>query len=168
MSQNADSHPEPQPTLTTLESMETTLESIVQESTINNQEVTHITEAENTLEQVEEIQTIPELRNRKRSSYSHVYPKEPKETVNEQKDTPNTKDEVIFECNICLDTASNPVVTMCGHLYCWPCLNNWLKSGSPASNTCPVCKSGTSRESVIPIYCRGQDIKDPRYFVIYP
>ncbi len=27
-----------------------------------------------------------------------------------------------FECNICYDLAQSPVVTMCGHLYCWPCL----------------------------------------------
>ncbi|KOO33551.1 ring finger protein 5 [Chrysochromulina tobinii] len=27
-----------------------------------------------------------------------------------------------FECNICLETACNPVITQCGHLYCWPCL----------------------------------------------
>ena len=27
-----------------------------------------------------------------------------------------------FDCNVCYDTAREPVVTMCGHLYCWPCL----------------------------------------------
>lgn len=27
-----------------------------------------------------------------------------------------------FECNICLELAQDPVVTQCGHLYCWPCL----------------------------------------------
>jgi|TARA_B110000977_G_scaffold188631_1_gene257137 E3 ubiquitin-protein ligase RNF5 len=27
-----------------------------------------------------------------------------------------------FECNICLELASDPVVTQCGHLYCWPCI----------------------------------------------
>jgi hypothetical protein len=27
-----------------------------------------------------------------------------------------------FECNICLELAREPVVTYCGHLYCWPCL----------------------------------------------
>jgi hypothetical protein len=26
-----------------------------------------------------------------------------------------------FECNICLSQASDPVITLCGHLY-WPCL----------------------------------------------
>ncbi|CAH8279553.1 unnamed protein product [Arabidopsis lyrata] len=25
-----------------------------------------------------------------------------------------------FDCNICLETAHDPVVTLCGHLYCWP------------------------------------------------
>lgn len=27
------------------------------------------------------------------------------------------KDESIFECNICLDTARDAVVSMCGHLF---------------------------------------------------
>ena len=30
--------------------------------------------------------------------------------------------ESLFDCNICLETAHDPVVTLCGHLYCWPCL----------------------------------------------
>jgi len=24
-----------------------------------------------------------------------------------------------YECNICLETAVEPVVTFCGHLFCW-------------------------------------------------
>lgn len=27
-----------------------------------------------------------------------------------------------YDCNICYDTAREPVVTLCGHLFCWPCL----------------------------------------------
>jgi hypothetical protein len=27
-----------------------------------------------------------------------------------------------FDCNICYDVTREPVVTLCGHLYCWPCL----------------------------------------------
>jgi hypothetical protein len=44
-----------------------------------------------------------------------------------------------FECNICLDTASDAVISMCGHLFCWPCLHQWLET-RPHRQICPVCK----------------------------
>jgi E3 ubiquitin-protein ligase RNF5 len=28
-----------------------------------------------------------------------------------------------YECNICLDTARDAVISYCGHLFCWPCLH---------------------------------------------
>lgn len=67
-----------------------------------------------------------------------------------------------FECNICLDTARDAVVSMCGHLFCWPCLHQWLET-RPNRQICPVCKAGISRDKVIPLYGRGNtDGKDPR------
>jgi RING-type zinc-finger len=39
------------------------------------------------------------------------------ETVEEVDD-----DSAAFECNICYELSREPVVTYCGHLYCWPCL----------------------------------------------
>ncbi|GFZ07518.1 RING membrane-anchor 3 [Actinidia rufa] len=46
-----------------------------------------------------------------------------------------------FECNICLDAAHDPVVTLCGHLYCWPCIYKWLhvQSSSFDSDEQPKC-----------------------------
>jgi len=73
-----------------------------------------------------------------------------------------------YECNICLDTARDAVVSMCGHLFCWPCLYQWLyatDSNTQSHKTCPVCKSAISRERTIPIYGRGGDEsnrQDPR------
>lgn len=68
----------------------------------------------------------------------------------------------VFECNICLDTARDAVVSMCGHLFCWPCLHQWLET-RPNRQTCPVCKAGISRDQVVPIYGRGSnDKRDPR------
>ncbi|KAJ1389747.1 Zinc finger, RING-type [Sesbania bispinosa] len=68
-----------------------------------------------------------------------------------------------FDCNICLDSVQDPVVTLCGHLYCWPCIYKWLHSRSVTSEDeeeqkpqCPVCKSEVSQSSLVPLYGRGQ------------
>ncbi len=67
-----------------------------------------------------------------------------------------------YECNICLDTARDAVISMCGHLFCWPCLHKWIET-KPNNQTCPVCKSAISKEKVIPLYGRNcTDKKDPR------
>lgn len=79
-----------------------------------------------------------------------------------------------YDCNICFDDATDPVVTRCGHLvstlstevgsnslrqYCWPCLHGWLERGILE---CPVCKAGVTQASVIPIYGQGCEGSDPR------
>ncbi|KAL3857947.1 hypothetical protein ACJMK2_012572 [Sinanodonta woodiana] len=67
-----------------------------------------------------------------------------------------------YECNICLDTAKDPVVSMCGHLFCWPCLHQWLET-RPNRQMCPVCKAGIGKDKVVPIYGRGcTKSQDPR------
>lgn len=72
------------------------------------------------------------------------------------------KDESIFECNICLDTAMSAVVSLCGHLFCWPCLHQWLET-RPTRQLCPVCKASISKDKVIPLYGRGStNQEDPR------
>ncbi|KAI3782469.1 hypothetical protein L2E82_12516 [Cichorium intybus] len=58
-----------------------------------------------------------------------------------------------FDCNICLDMASDPVVTCCGHLFCWPCLYRWLHIHD--AKECPICKGEMSMKTVTPIYGRG-------------
>eukprot|EP00056_Hartaetosiga_gracilis_P004223 m.72684 g.72684 ORF g.72684 m.72684 type:complete len:276 (-) comp11751_c0_seq1:113-940(-) len=62
-----------------------------------------------------------------------------------------------FSCRICLDTARDPVVTRCGHLYCWPCLHEWLSQ----KEECPVCKAGVTKENIIPLYIT-EETTDPR------
>ncbi|KAK9842903.1 hypothetical protein WJX74_004168 [Apatococcus lobatus] len=66
-----------------------------------------------------------------------------------------------FECNICYEVSRDPVVTFCGHLFCWPCLYRWLQVSSRCKS-CPVCKAGVDHDKVIPIYGRGGDNQDPR------
>ncbi|XP_051120409.1 uncharacterized protein LOC127244112 [Andrographis paniculata] len=66
-----------------------------------------------------------------------------------------------FECNICIDLARDPVITLCGHLYCWPCLYTWLRGHSWA-HECPVCKAVVAEDKVVPLYGRGKPRVDPR------
>ena len=88
-----------------------------------------------------------------------------------------------FACNICFDAVSEPVVTLCGHLYCWPCLYRWLEPGmtrqeriqmwgtgqggtaalqasDPTRRRCPVCKASCSVVGIVPIYVRNADEDD--------
>ncbi|KAI5345152.1 PREDICTED: E3 ubiquitin-ligase [Prunus dulcis] len=59
-----------------------------------------------------------------------------------------------FDCNMCMKVAREPVVTSCGHLYCWPCLYSWLNIYS-AHRECLVCKSKVFDSLITPIYnCR--------------
>ncbi|KAL6906302.1 hypothetical protein ACP4OV_003903 [Aristida adscensionis] len=59
-----------------------------------------------------------------------------------------------FECNVCFDMAAEPVVTKCGHLFCWECLYQWLHVHSH-HRECPVCKGQVADDAIIPIYGRG-------------
>ncbi|XP_068640494.1 E3 ubiquitin-protein ligase RMA1H1-like [Aristolochia californica] len=73
---------------------------------------------------------------------------------------PVTSSETVtgsFDCNICLDFANDPVVTLCGHLYCWPCIYKWLTHDPSATQQCPVCKGPLSQTALIPLYGRGSD-----------
>ncbi|XP_071698290.1 uncharacterized protein [Rutidosis leptorrhynchoides] len=66
----------------------------------------------------------------------------------------NESEGSFFDCNICLDMASEPVVTCCGHLFCWPCLYRWLQIHADVKE-CPICKGEMTTKMVTPIYGRG-------------
>ncbi|XVF55996.1 hypothetical protein PTKIN_Ptkin06aG0080700 [Pterospermum kingtungense] len=70
-----------------------------------------------------------------------------------------SNDGSFFDCNICLDLAREPVVTGCGHLFCWSCLYRWLHVHSDAKE-CPVCKGEVTVKTLTPIYGRGNIIHD--------
>lgn len=89
--------------------------------------------------------------------------------INNNNSNDSRRFESAFECNICLETARDAVVSMCGHLFCWPCLHQWMYAtadgNTQSHKTCPVCKSAISRDKTIPIYGRGGDEEnrqDPR------
>eukprot|EP00262_Sarcandra_glabra_P014908 TRINITY_DN447_c0_g1_i1.p1 TRINITY_DN447_c0_g1~~TRINITY_DN447_c0_g1_i1.p1 ORF type:complete len:630 (-),score=67.15 TRINITY_DN447_c0_g1_i1:158-2047(-) len=75
------------------------------------------------------------------------------ENLEEGETTEQSSSTANFDCNICLDMAKEPVVTSCGHLFCWPCLYQWLKICD--HKECPVCKGEVTGSNVTPIYGRG-------------
>ncbi|PRQ44449.1 putative aminoacyltransferase, E1 ubiquitin-activating enzyme [Rosa chinensis] len=84
------------------------------------------------------------------------------ETSEEKDDVEKSSgnDGSFFDCNICLDLARDPVLTCCGHLFCWPCLYRWLHVHSDAKE-CPVCKGEVTLKNVTPIYGRGNNAREP-------
>jgi len=78
-----------------------------------------------------------------------------------------------FDCNICLELVQEPVVTLCGHLYCWPCIYKWIHCQSISNENpdpqCPVCKSEVSQDMLVPLYGRGQSTKEsPHLGLVVP
>ncbi|KAI6700067.1 hypothetical protein NL676_014391 [Syzygium grande] len=72
----------------------------------------------------------------------------------------NGTDGSFFDCNICLELARDPVVTCCGHLFCWPCLYRWLQIHAEIKE-CQGCKGEVTFKNVTPIYGRGNNIHEP-------
>ncbi|XP_068664044.1 uncharacterized protein [Aristolochia californica] len=62
-----------------------------------------------------------------------------------------------FDCNICFEVAADPVLTPCGHLFCWPCIYQWLTGGGFHPRKCPVCMGNVVYDNVTPIYGRGPE-----------
>jgi hypothetical protein len=72
--------------------------------------------------------------------------------------TKTTRGNDRYECNVCFDTAQDPVVTRCGHLYCWACIHRWLEGARGAQcAACPVCKAEVTEDALIPLYGHGED-----------
>lgn len=55
-----------------------------------------------------------------------------------------------FSCSVCREKeVEDPVVSACGHLFCWSCLLQWLDA---SNSTCPVCTANLERSEVTPLY----------------
>ena len=67
----------------------------------------------------------------------------------------------LFNCKICWQLAEDPVVTQCGHLFCWFCLCSWLKSFSKCKE-CPVCRAIIAEDKLVPLYGTESERKEAK------
>ena len=72
-----------------------------------------------------------------------------------------------FECTICLETAKEPVLTKCGHMFCWPCIYNWLDSKQGRAK-CPNCKNEITKNDLIPVYANDENKENTDRFKNIP
>jgi len=56
-----------------------------------------------------------------------------------------------FDCNICFSVAKEPVLTCCGHMFCWPCFYR-LPYAYGNARECPVCDGEVTETNITPIY----------------
>ncbi|KAK6124617.1 hypothetical protein DH2020_041640 [Rehmannia glutinosa] len=112
-------------------------------------------------EQIGEGSLATEERPNKRAKMrenGNAYP-EDESLIKDDAGKNNVEEGSFFDCNICLDLAKEPIVTCCGHLFCWPCIYRWLNHHSDVKE-CPVCKGEVTVKNVTPIYGRGINIRE--------
>ncbi|XP_027106669.1 breast cancer type 1 susceptibility protein [Coffea eugenioides] len=66
-----------------------------------------------------------------------------------------------YDCNICLHLARDPILTCCGHMFCWACFFKLPYVDSTAKE-CPVCEGEVTDSNVIPIYGNGDSTRESK------
>ncbi len=53
------------------------------------------------------------------------------------------------KCTLCLEPFKDPSVTTCGHVFCWECVQDWVREKAE----CPLCRQGVMGSKVLPLRC---------------
>lgn len=64
-------------------------------------------------------------------------------------------------CSICMFPIAVPTATVCGHVFCWECIVEWIGNDG---NPCPTCRTDCMPQELLPLvnYCRlSPDVKRP-------
>ena len=51
------------------------------------------------------------------------------------------------KCTLCLEPFKDPSVTTCGHVFCWECVQDWVREKAE----CPLCRQAVLGQKVLPL-----------------
>lgn len=51
------------------------------------------------------------------------------------------------KCTLCLEPFRDPSVTSCGHVFCWTCVQDWVKE----KPECPLCRQDVLPQKILPL-----------------
>ena len=51
------------------------------------------------------------------------------------------------KCTLCLEPFKDPSVTTCGHVFCWSCVQDWVKEKAE----CPLCRQSVLPQKILPL-----------------
>jgi DNA repair protein RAD5 len=97
--------------------------------------------------------TKPEYYMLKKTYETHMTESKYLYTILEKMKTPDVLNEE--SCSICLDALTNPVLTVCGHLYCYECLKLCLNASY--IKKCPNCKTDLSGKDLMLVNLKKQN-----------
>ena len=51
------------------------------------------------------------------------------------------------KCTLCLEPFRDPSVTTCGHVFCWTCVQDWVREKAE----CPLCRQAVLPQKILPL-----------------
>lgn len=62
-------------------------------------------------------------------------------------DDTNSMESSREQCTLCLGPRKDSTAAVCGHVYCWRCLADWIRT----KPECPLCRNPIDHKSMVPL-----------------